>query len=197
MDRTVGHDMQLEIHGGTVKGPVRARNEDHVLVLDAVLNDGARAVPAAESAHFAERHGGAVWAAVADGVGGAPSGHEASRATLESLRDRLAEHVPNLPFGLEQSFLDETLRLVNAQVLTHGEIDPDRRGMCSTLCGVLLRHSQAYIFHAGDSRIYRLSAGVLDLLTRDHATPGMIAQVAGMTLEEAVETGSASLNGIS
>jgi len=184
--------VKLEIYGRTGTGRVRRRNEDHLLILDSLLNDGHRAASASDTVESAQRYG-AAWVAVADGVGGAPHGRAASETALRLLNEKLAAEVSQWAPGREADHLERTLRAVNEEVLGKARADPEMAGMCTTIAGVLLRAEVAFVFHAGDSRIYRLRAGALEQLTRDDAKPGMIAQFAGMTLEEAVEAGSADL----
>lgn len=44
----------------------------------------------------------------------------------------------------------------------------NERGYVCTLSALIIKSATAYLFHVGDSRIYRLQAGQLEQLTRDH-----------------------------
>ena len=50
---------------------------------------------------------------------------------------------------------------------SQGRFDKDRGYVC-TLSALILKQHQAHIFHVGDSRIYRIRDGEIELLTHDH-----------------------------
>jgi type VI secretion system protein ImpM len=112
---------------------------------------------------FIERPEVGVWA-VADGLGGHSNGEIASRMVCDALADLVPEG------GLEQTIEDarERVRLVNEQLdrLAARSGTGVRTG--STVVALLARGSRCAILWAGDSRVYRLRAGRLNQLTRDH-----------------------------
>jgi serine/threonine protein phosphatase PrpC len=96
--------------------------------------------------------------AVADGVGGRPSGRWASRtALLELTANELAESSP--------AVLVEAILRANTKVAS---ASTDSLGPASTLAGIAFGLEQAIIFHVGDSRVHRLTSSGVDRLTVDH-----------------------------
>jgi len=65
------------------------------------------------------------------------------------------------------------IRRANQSILARNQERgrPGHRGMGTTLVGLWLvpGHRQVVVFHAGDSRLYRLRGGALQQLTRDHS----------------------------
>ena len=181
--------MRFELFGKTDIGPARDRNEDHILLLDQVLNEGERYLSPSEVERFRSQRNG-LWAAVADGVGGLPLGREASAMTLRKLSQQLSVPAPGSD---TEARLRTAIETVNREIVACGDESPGEHGMGSTLSGLLIRGTGAFLFNAGDSRVYRMRGDSLALLTRDDAKPGMIAEISGMSLQEAVETGYASL----
>lgn len=102
--------------------------------------------------------------AVADGMGGHEGGEVASAIAVQRLREAVCE-----------AGTDATAEAVlgSAMERTQAAVCAARRGrlkhMGSTLSALLLRPDHAAIGHVGDSRIYRLRRGELELLTRDHS----------------------------
>ena len=64
------------------------------------------------------------------------------------------------------------IRVANERILARADEDLSLRGMGTTIALLLLRPPRAHVAHVGDSRIYRLGAGGLEQLTRDHCWPG-------------------------
>ncbi|MFI8632242.1 PP2C family protein-serine/threonine phosphatase [Microbacterium sp. NPDC077663] len=100
-------------------------------------------------------------AAVADGVGGGPSGDLAAAAIIHKLitvRGALTSAAE----------LVERLKAANWDIGAHIRRDAALAGMASTLTGVWLTADEALVVaHTGDSRAYLLRDGVLVRQTRD------------------------------
>ncbi|OUR88217.1 hypothetical protein A9Q81_24420 [Gammaproteobacteria bacterium 42_54_T18] len=101
---------------------------------------------------------------VADGVGGGPSGHEASRTVVNSLYESLVEGQI-----ADEAFLHKAVGTANAAVYEKAE-KQGLKGMASTLVMAWKKGEKLYCFNVGDSRIYRLRGGALLQLTTDHTT---------------------------
>jgi protein phosphatase len=101
---------------------------------------------------------------VADGMGGAQAGEVASKAAAEAF-DR------DLPSGAPETFLRETIEAANREIHELARDDPSRAGMGTTITAVVVNagSDEVAIGHVGDSRAYRLRAGKLERLTRDHS----------------------------
>ncbi len=108
--------------------------------------------------------------AVADGMGGAAGGEIASRVVIKSMKSTLRKVFKNEINPLElKKILKEAFSI--AQSSLHEEIlkKPHLKGMGTTLVVVLI-HNQSYVLgNLGDSRIYLLSDGTMQLLTEDHS----------------------------
>lgn len=100
-------------------------------------------------------------AAVADGVGGGPSGDVASSALLR----RLADGGVGVP---DEDALLERVRLANGDIRARARRDPALRGMSTTLTGIFTSAAGSLLVaHTGDSRAYLLREGTLARATRD------------------------------
>lgn len=113
---------------------------------------------------YASRPEIGLWA-VADGMGGHSSGHLASRATA----DALAGLEPRPTFPELVRAVREALQQVNGylQSLSKRSVNPTVIG--TTVVVLLVRDGAAVCLWAGDSRLYRLRAGVLEQLSADHS----------------------------
>jgi serine/threonine protein phosphatase PrpC len=113
---------------------------------------------------------------VADGMGGYEGGEVASRTAVDTLVRYFERMSPVGDVGLSDSRDDWELarsRVDLAMRITHREICRKKLGplskMGSTVAALVLQHGRALIAHVGDSRVYRLRAGRLELMTRDHS----------------------------
>jgi protein phosphatase len=101
--------------------------------------------------------------AVADGIGGLPGGAQASRRALTVLAEwfRTQRRI-SLPH------YEDGLRLANQAVFELGrEISP-RQGIGTTLTLAHFVHDVLHLLHVGDSSLFRLRAGDIERLTREH-----------------------------
>ena len=129
-----------------------------------------------------------VVAVIADGVSAAEAGKQAAEIcvkgflndyysapeawTTQSAAMKVAESLNRWLFSLSQGY------------------SSDGRGYVTTFSAVVFKATTAYLFHVGDSRIYRLRAGRLDLLTRDHSVQfgkGKVGLARAMGMDTKVE----------
>ncbi len=117
---------------------------------------------------------------VADGMGGAQAGEVASKAAAESF-DR------DLPEAPPEPVLRETIEAANSKIHQLARADPSRAGMGTTITAALVdaRGEEVAIGHVGDSRAYRLRAGKLERLTRDHSLVEEMRRKGQITDEQA------------
>jgi protein phosphatase len=101
---------------------------------------------------------------VADGMGGAQAGEVASKAAADAFD-------VDLPDGPPEQVLRETILAANRRIHELARADPSRAGMGTTLTAAIVDAvgEEVAIGHVGDSRAYRLRAGKLEQLTRDHS----------------------------
>ena len=117
---------------------------------------------------------------VADGMGGAQAGEQASRIAVDTIVSCVREAAPIR--SLE--FLLEAVRSANAKILQHASEHPDLRGMGTTVVAVLLDLSRAHIVSVGDSRVYLFRGGQLSLITSDQTWVNEIGRSLGLTEEQ-------------
>ncbi|KAA0684747.1 PP2C family protein-serine/threonine phosphatase [Azospirillum brasilense] len=148
--------------GQTDVGRVRSRNED------AFHLDPARGL-----------------AVICDGMGGHAGGDIASRTAVEvvaaviAAQDRADEGRTPSQAEEEKAAADAASTVRSAVVAANRRINAlnrqrgyaEGRGMGTTLVGLwrVPGTGRVIVFHAGDSRLYRLRDGELRLLTRDHS----------------------------
>lgn len=110
---------------------------------------------------------------VADGIGGAQGGHEASAVTVLALLDvftKADQNTSSKAFEARKNLVREAMNHA-CQSIRRRCIDCGYRESGTTAVTLLFdmeRADRAAILHAGDSRAYRLRDGRLQRLTRDH-----------------------------
>lgn len=121
--------------------------------------------------------------AVADGMGGAAGGEEASRTAVAALRAtfRADPTADGLADGVREA---------NRAVWEKARQRPDLRGMGTTMTAVaLVDHGEEgevlAIVNVGDSRVYLLRDGELEQVTDDHSVPEELRRAGRLTPEEA------------
>lgn len=105
------------------------------------------------------------WAAIADGCGGEAAGEVASGIAIEIFAAEIAAHRGSgrdVPFILRDAVVKANEAILEASTVE------GRRGMGTTFSAYYIRGKNAFVAHAGDSRIYRKRDGVFEQLTVDH-----------------------------
>lgn len=120
-----------------------------------------------------------IWV-VSDGMGGHAAGDVASQIVVDS--------VAALPLEAEPAELMQDLRraLQGAHQQLLQEIEA-RGGatMGATVVALMVANGHFVCFWAGDSRLYRLRGGELEMLTSDHSVVGAMVEAGEMTWDEA------------
>ncbi len=142
--------LKASIGFATDKG-IKDTNEDFV---GALIPDGSQLI-----------HKGIV-AAIADGMSGSDAGKQASQACIASF---LSDYFSTPDSWSVKQAGQKILSATNSWLYSQGQIRyQSTKGMVSTLSIIVLKSNTAYLFHIGDSRIYRLRKGNLEQITRDH-----------------------------
>jgi len=118
---------------------------------------------------------------VCDGMGGHAAGQIASELTAKTFIDVYRTHTAEDPAEAAAS----AVKAANRYVLDVGRTVPGRRGMGTTLSGLILIQDRALIVQVGDSRIYRVRDGVGERLTVDHTFIEESIRLGTLTPEQA------------
>ncbi|HEY3612416.1 MAG TPA: Stp1/IreP family PP2C-type Ser/Thr phosphatase [Gaiellales bacterium] len=129
-----------------------------------------------EDAYYAE----APLFAVADGMGGALAGELASRISVQTLGELVAE-------GTDEERLAATVRLANRRVAERATEDPRASGMGSTVTAALVGRTGVAFAHVGDSRAYLWRGGVLTRLSDDHSLVAEWVKAGALAPEDAAQ----------
>ena len=165
-------------------------------LLSVARTDVGRRRPINEDALFRDDARG--FYVVADGVGGHNKGEIASREAVEQLRmwvygadGELARLVARIEAG-DRDCVWEIRRLLESGVksacyMVYGmaELDPEKKGMSTTLSALLLRAHLAFAVHVGDSRVYRVRGSAVLQVTEDHTLINYKVKHGMMTRAEA------------
>ena len=117
---------------------------------------------------------------VSDGMGGHEAGDYASRL--------IADMAAGIPLNLEpgdrlhalRDSIQEAHRLIRQEAAQRG-VDV----MGATVVGLLLADGHFAALWAGDSRLYRLRDGAIEMLTSDHSVVAALVETGQMTWDEA------------
>jgi protein phosphatase len=167
------HGIRLHSSARTSVGQVRENNEDNLRL-------------------WAEDD--FVVAVVADGMGGAVAGEEASRIAVETLeRGQFLQTPEDSPLGLNDedaiTWLSESIRHANANIVQRAAKEPELRGMGTTMTLAFVRGDRSIIAHVGDSRAYLIDGYTrrITQITADHSFVEALVAAGHLTHEQAEE----------
>ena len=120
-----------------------------------------------------------IWV-VSDGMGGHEAGDSASRL--------IADSIATIPLGLDPASRMHALRdaIRTAHTMIVQEAEARGRGVIgATVAALMISGPHFVAIWAGDSRIYRLRDGQIELLTTDHSAVAEFVAAGQMTWDEA------------
>lgn len=104
---------------------------------------------------------------VVDGLGGEAAGEKAAEIAVDRIRARLERQT-----GTLEQRLREAITVANNEIYSAARSKPEWAGMACVLTVVVLEDSSAVVGHVGDSRLYKIRAGGIVKITRDHSPVG-------------------------
>jgi protein phosphatase len=147
--------------------------------VSAGLTDVGRRRTINEDSYFADDALG--FYVVADGVGGHSKGEIASQEAVEQLENWIRRAGDDLEKCFERTrrgdaearweirrLLENGVQSACYMVFGMAELDPDKRGMSTTLSAVVINGGFCYAAHVGDSRVYRVRGDHVLQITEDH-----------------------------
>jgi len=187
-------DSQLDVYGLTHPGKKRPNNEDHFLICALQKRMEVYHTSLPDTSHLGANERMAFLIMVADGVGGAVAGEEASRLALEAVTRYVSGtlhcYYTSDPHD-DTNFMHE---LEEAALKVHNEIaaasasDRSLRGMATTLTLFLGIWPRGYLLQVGDSRAYNLKDGNLVQTTRDQTMAEELIDQGVFTRADAAQT---------
>lgn len=107
---------------------------------------------------------------VADGMGGAQAGEVASALAVEVIADYVrSHHVQADDRNASVTRLVDAIEEANLAIWRSGQAAPERFGMATTVVAASVDERWMAYAYVGDSRLYRLRLGRLELLSHDHS----------------------------
>ena len=124
---------------------------------------------------------------VADGMGGQAAGEKASSLAVELIPQRLVQMLRFNGDPTERVIeaVDRAVEFANSEIMALGQVDPTYHQMGTTVALLVNSGDMLYVGGVGDSRVYRLSKGVLEQLTTDHSLTQALRDAGTISEEEA------------
>jgi protein phosphatase len=135
-----------------------------------------------EDTYLTEIHeeSGSALCMVCDGVGGQNKGEIASALLIASFKEYMESH-PDLP---DESWVQKAIKYAEARFDAHTQVNPDAKGMASTLALLYMHNDEALIAHCGDSRVYHFREEAILFQTKDHSYVNWMIDRGEITMEQ-------------
>lgn len=155
--------MKLLINAASDRGCFREHNEDMVLIGNDIFRDDSKEI------EITLERGSKYFIAVADGMGAHNAGEIASELVLKKIIEKIIGLEMNLTETELSIRISEWVQEIHWDILKEGTNDISRKGMGTTLIGVLFYNNRIYYLNVGDSRLYRWRNGYLMQISKDHS----------------------------
>jgi PPM family protein phosphatase len=181
--RPLSSRVRMEVAALSDRGKLRDKNEDHFLVARSGRYIHTLLTNIPETDVPAQFHETGYLLVVADGMGGASGGEVASRMAISTLINIIL-HVPDWILRLDEEHAQKLMeraaryyREVNQALVDRARLDPELRGMGTTMTAAFSLGDDLFVAHVGDSRAYLFRDGRLQLLTRDQTQAQLMADI--------------------
>lgn len=132
------------------------------------------------------RRPGALYAMVADGMGGHNAGETASGAAVEEVSDFINEYFSDqIPPQQVRDLLTAAINSANKLIYAGAQDNVKLSGMGTTLTLCFLYGTQATVAHVGDSRAYIIREEMIHKITEDHSLVAELLRNGQITPEQA------------
>ena len=118
---------------------------------------------------------------VADGMGGHNAGEVASSEAVRRVYDRYYADTEPYVFRI----LEHALRVTNNELYQEAQSDPAQHGMGTTMTAAVVKGDHLTVAHVGDSRLYLIRGGKIELVTHDHSWVEEQVRVGVLTRQQA------------
>lgn len=166
--------MTIELHAAVDPGRARSNNEDSVATDDGVS-----------------------LAVLADGMGGYNAGEVASNMATTFIRTELGRWLREASAQASDAEVRRAMDIcvdnANRAIFNAANANPQYAGMGTTLVLAVFREARLLVGHVGDSRCYRLRAGRLQQITRDHSLLQEQIDAGLITVEQAAFSANKNL----
>ena len=108
---------------------------------------------------------------VCDGMGGHAGGHVASELAVNVVSAKLRELRASDWFDEDRviGHMQAAVFDANDNIMSHAAANSELFDMGTTICALAFMHKQLIMGHVGDSRIYRISSGMIEQVSEDHS----------------------------
>jgi len=128
----------------------------------------------------------ALYAIVADGMGGHKAGEVASSMALEQVSETVNQGFRgDMSVSEIKSLLVSAVKRANHSIYEKSKSDPSYGGMGTTLTLCLISGDRGVVAHVGDSRAYMFRKNKLHQITTDHSLVNELIKNGQITPEEA------------
>ena len=156
----------MKIYSKTDKGKIRTLNEDAFAA--------------------GELNSGMCWAIVCDGMGGQKCGEIASATAVKVISDYiLSSYRVSMTSNSIRTMLLSAVEQANIKVFDMAKKTDEMKGMGTTVVAAVIVEKTAHVVHAGDSRMYVVSNGKAEQITRDHSMVQNMVEKGQITAAEA------------
>jgi protein phosphatase len=112
-------------------------------------------------------------------MGGHLAGEYASETAVKTVLDDIRSKREEKPIAI----LESAIKIANKRIHLEAQNDPKKRGMGTTMVAATVSGGRLYVANVGDSRLYAISNGRLQQITRDHSVVEELVRSGGLSKE--------------